>query len=158
MHKLDLRRLRLLDLQDQVGFVPQGRGVADGSGALRLVLGVGDRAALARPRLDQHLVAVLGELAGAGGGERDAVLVLLELGRHSDPHAGASSRISTSKTLPRASSSSNISSGSRQRSGGSTPCEAIRPRARSRTAAAAGAAVETTPPPRLSLSTRPVTE
>ena len=38
------------------------------------------------PRLDEHLVAVLGELADADRRQRDAVLVLLDLGRYSDFH------------------------------------------------------------------------
>ena len=67
------------------------------SRALRLELGVGDRAALAGAGLDQHLVAVLGHLAHPGRGDRDPVLVGLDLGRDPDPHATSSRARSASQ-------------------------------------------------------------
>ena len=54
--------------------------------ALGLEVGIGDRAALAGPALDEHLVAVLGELADADRRQRDAVFVRLDLGRNSNNH------------------------------------------------------------------------
>jgi len=83
---LDLGRLRLLHLQDHLRRVEHCRRVGRDPRALRLVFGVGDRAALARPGLDQDLVAVLGHLAHPGGGDRDAVLVGLDLPGDADDH------------------------------------------------------------------------
>ena len=82
----DLDRLRLLDLDDHVGLGEDGVGVGDDPGTLRLVLGVADRRALAGAVLDHDLVAVLAELAHAGGSDGDAVLVGLDLGGHADLH------------------------------------------------------------------------
>ena len=50
---------------------------------------VGEGAALARPRLDEHVVPALDELPGAGRRERDAVLVGLDLLDDADLHEGA---------------------------------------------------------------------
>jgi hypothetical protein len=52
-----LGRQRLLDLDDEVGALPDGGRVGNDVGPMRGVLLVGDAAALAGPRLDQHLVA-----------------------------------------------------------------------------------------------------
>src|SRR5262249_1432404 len=125
--------------------------------ALRGVGVVGDRAAYAGTGLDQHLVTALAKLAHAGRRQGDPILVLLDLGGDADPHdavlvesGGDSSTgvLATSKRTPRCSSSANISAGSMQLSGGSAPRFVMLPRARSLTAAAAGVAVETIPPPR----------
>ena len=83
----DLDRLRLLDLDDHLGLRRRRRRRrAAIVRALRDVLVVGDRRALARALLDEHLVAVLGQLAHAGGRQRDAVLVGLDLGGDADLH------------------------------------------------------------------------
>ena len=59
----DLLGLGLLDLQHEVG-LPEDRGrVGHDARALRGECGVLDRAALAGAGLDQHLVAVLAQLA-----------------------------------------------------------------------------------------------
>ena len=88
---LDLRRLQLLDVEDHLGLARRPSAAsATMRRALRLELGVGDRAALAGAGLDQHLVAVLGHFADAGRGDRDPVLVGLDLGRHPDLHATSS--------------------------------------------------------------------
>ena len=60
--------------------------VGQDASALRDVLVVGDRGALARSGLDQHLMAVLDQLAHSGRRERDAVLVRLDLGGDADLH------------------------------------------------------------------------
>ena len=147
--QLDLGRLRLLDLQDQLRLGEHRLRVRHDAGALGHVRVVVDRAALAGAGLDQHLVAVLRQLARAGRRQRDAVLVRLDLGGDADPHAAdcRSGRPDLELAVAARSSSGNRSSGSMQRSGGSAPRASIRPRASSRTAAAAGAPVETTPPP-----------
>src|SRR5262245_725605 len=154
---LDLPRLRLLDAQQQLGLLDERRGVGHHPRPLGDVRVIGDGAALARPCLDQNLVAVLPQLARTGRGQGDAVLVLLDLGWDADPHratllasgsAGSAGAVMKSKRTPRPSSSANISSGSMQLSGGSAPRRSIEPRASNLTAAAAGVAVETMPPPR----------
>ena len=49
---------------------------------------VGDRRTDAGVLLDHHLVAVPGELVDAGRGDRDAVLVVLDLAGDADLHDG----------------------------------------------------------------------
>src|SRR5581483_2632559 len=83
--QLDLLRLWLLDAEDQVGLGPHVLD-RDDARPLRLVVGIADRAALAGASLDQHLVPMLAELPGADGGQRDPVLVRLDLGWNSDLH------------------------------------------------------------------------
>src|SRR6185295_14536326 len=144
----DLLPLGLLHLQDQVGIAEHVLGGRNDARSLGLVVRVRDRAALPGPTLNQDLVTVLGELARPDRRQRDAVLVGLDLGGDADLQARTSSLVVSSNRQPRCSSSANISAGSMQRSGASTPRASIRPLASSRTAAAAGAAVETTPPPR----------
>ncbi len=82
----DLDRLRLLDAEDHVRLREDRVGGVDDPCPLGLVVGVGDRAALARSLLNQYLVPVLGELAGADRGQRDPVFLLLDLGRDSNLH------------------------------------------------------------------------
>ena len=62
--------------------------VVDGDDARAgaLVVGVGERAAVAGRRLDEHLVALLHELARARRRQRDAVLVGLDLLGDADAH------------------------------------------------------------------------
>ena len=105
---LDLDRLRLLDLDHHLGLGEDGGRVGDDAGALGLEVGVGDRAALAGASLDQHLVAVLDHLAHAGRGDRDPVLVGLDLCRYADPHVTSS--------LARRASQNSIRSWARERS------------------------------------------
>src|SRR4051794_26872409 len=81
----DLDRLRLLDAQDQVRLAPYVLDRHDPR-ALRLVLSVANRAALARSLLDQDLVPVLGQLPGPHRRQRHAVLVGLDLGGNADLH------------------------------------------------------------------------
>ena len=50
-------------------------------------VGVGDGAADARAALDEHVVAGADELARPGRGQRDAVLVVLDLAGYTDSHA-----------------------------------------------------------------------
>ena len=61
----DLLRLGLLDLQHQLGAGEHGSRVRHDARALRRELLVGDRAALARARLHEHLVPARGQLAHA---------------------------------------------------------------------------------------------
>ena len=51
-----------------------------------LEVGVGDGAAHARTALDDHVVAGADELARPGRGQRDAVLVVLDLAGYTDSH------------------------------------------------------------------------
>ena len=78
-----LRLDRLLDLEEKIGLAP-GVLDRDDPGAGALVLLVGERAAVPRRRLDEHLVAALDELTRARRGERYAVLVGLDLLRNTD--------------------------------------------------------------------------
>jgi hypothetical protein len=77
---------RLLDLEDEVG-LPDVRDSPD-SRSDGLVVGIPEGAAHARTLLDQDGVPVAGELEGAGGRERDAVLVRLDLLGDADVHWG----------------------------------------------------------------------
>ena len=76
---------RLLHLHDHLGAPGVGRGRDDGR-PLRHVLGVGDAAALAGARLDEHLVAARGEAAHAGRRHPHAVLARLDLLGDADDH------------------------------------------------------------------------
>ena len=150
--QLDLLGLRLLDLQHHVGLAEHRRGVGHDARALRLVIVVGDRAALAGAGLDEHLVAALGQLAHAGGRERDAVLVGLDLGGDADLHRAPPLPVAR-PSRPRTRCRGARARGTGRRARRSARAAARRaprsgPRASSRTAAAAGAPVETTPPPR----------
>ena len=69
---------RFLDLEQEVGLAP-GIVHRDDAGAGALVLLVGECTPLPRARLHQNLVTALDQLAGTGGGERDAVFVGLDL-------------------------------------------------------------------------------
>jgi hypothetical protein len=82
-----LRRQRLLDLEQELSLAPDllGRGQR---GADRPVCVVQEGAPVPRAGLDEHVVPAFDELAGAGGGERDAVLVGLDLLDDSDLHRG----------------------------------------------------------------------
>src|SRR5215213_1105379 len=57
LEQRDLRRLRLLDLDDHVGGAEDGLGPVEHLGSLGRVIGVGDGRALARAGLDDDLVA-----------------------------------------------------------------------------------------------------
>ncbi len=91
--KRHLLRLGLLDPEHHLGRFEDVVGGREDARALGLEVGVGDRAALAGPALDEHLVAVLGELADADRRQRDAVFVLLDLGRNSYLHFSPSERL-----------------------------------------------------------------
>ena len=92
-----LRLDRLLDLEEELRVGPHRLDGADlRAGAL--VVGVGERAPVAGGRLDEHVMAALDELARARRGERDAVLVGLDLFGDADPQSG--------ETLARAPSAS----------------------------------------------------
>ena len=83
---LDLDRLRLLDPEHHVGLGEDLLGGVDDPRTLGHVFVVGDRASLPRALLDQDLVPMLGELAGADRGQGDAVFLFLDLGGHSNLH------------------------------------------------------------------------
>ena len=106
----DLGRLRLLDLDDHVRLGEHRVGVRQDPPALGLVLRVLDRGALARAGLDEHLVAVLDQLAHPGGGERDAVLVRLDLGGDADLHARSFRSCHPTSSRPRSASQKSIRS------------------------------------------------
>ena len=86
-HPLVLDGDRLLDLQDQLRVAPHLIMVGNDRRTGRAELVVGDRGPGAGAGLDEHLVPVAGELIDTGGGDRDPVLVVLDLGRHADLHA-----------------------------------------------------------------------
>ena len=67
---------------------PQTSSAAPRVAPDRLVGVVGEGAAFAGARLDEHVVPALHELAGAGRRERDPVLVGLDLLDDSDLHQG----------------------------------------------------------------------
>src|SRR5262249_18600727 len=148
LEQVDLLLLRLLDLEYQVGLGEKRLRVGGDPRPLGDVPVVVDCAAPAGACLDDDLVAALTKLAHSDRGERDPGLVGLDLGRHAGPHrAGTPFRLSTWNAVPCRSSSGKRSSGSMQASGGWTPAASTMPRAIRRTAAAAGAPVDTTPPP-----------
>jgi len=76
---------RLLHLQQQLRLRPN---VVDGDDACAraFVIGVGERAALTRRGLDEHVMSVLRQLACTRGRQRDAVLVGLDLFGDADAH------------------------------------------------------------------------
>ena len=80
-----LRRDRLLDLQQQLRALPDLVDRPD-PGAVRHVVGVGELAAGSGTGLDDDLVAVLDELARPGRGQRDAILLGLDLLGDADAH------------------------------------------------------------------------
>ncbi len=82
-----LGRLRLLDLDDQLGLGPDLGGLGHDRRAGRLVLSVGDPTALPRPGLDQDRVARVAQLLDADREHRHSVLVRLDLLGHSDDHS-----------------------------------------------------------------------
>ncbi len=83
----DLGRLRLLHLHDQIGDGEHLRGCVHQGGASRAIGVVGNADAGGGIALDRHLMAVDGELANAGRGKPDAMLVSLDLLWNADPHA-----------------------------------------------------------------------
>ena len=100
---LVLRLDRLLHLQDHVGAPPDVVDRRDAR-AHALVRVVAERAADARARLDQHFVPGVDQLECAGGGERDPVLVRLDLFGDPDPHAARKPTVAAGAGGPRASS------------------------------------------------------
>ena len=80
----------LLDLEDDVRAAPDLVGVVDDEGALGAVVVVADGGAGAGPGLDEDLVAVGAQLVDPRGGERDAVLVVLDLCGDPDDGGGIS--------------------------------------------------------------------
>ena len=80
----ELFRLRLLDLQDELGARPHVGGARDQLRARGPVVVVRERRAGAGALLDEHRHAVHGELVDAVRRDRDAVFAALELARHTD--------------------------------------------------------------------------
>jgi hypothetical protein len=85
-HPVVLGLDRLLDLEDQVRPGPHLVRTVEDPGSGRHVLGVGDRRPQPGPGLDGDIVPVPGELADAGRGDGDPVLVVLDLPRDTDLH------------------------------------------------------------------------
>jgi len=81
-----LGALRLLDLQHHPRATPYGRGRSDCLSASRAVLVVSETAARPGAVLHQHAMAVIDEDRGARRRQRDAPLIRLYFGRHSDDH------------------------------------------------------------------------
>ena len=105
----DLRRLQLLDVEDHLGLGEDRRGVGHDPCPLSAVALVADRRAEAGTGLDQHLVTVLDHFAHPGGGDRDAVLVGLDLGGNSYLHL-------VTNSLARSANQNSIRSCARDRS------------------------------------------
>ena len=85
-HAVVLLRDRLLDLEHHVGGAPHVVRVWDDGGAGGDVGVVGELGADARVLLQVDLVAVAHQLAHARRGDRDAVLVVLDLAGDADLH------------------------------------------------------------------------
>jgi len=81
---VDLRRRRLLDLEDELGV----ERVVDEARAGLLVGAIDERGLDARAALDEDLVAGLDETLGGLGDEGDAALAGHGLSRDTDPHWG----------------------------------------------------------------------
>src|ERR1700721_1021973 len=75
-----------LDLEHQVGAGPHALCGGDHLCPGGLELGVGDRRALTRARLDQNLMATTGQLGDPGRGDRHAEFVVFRLGWNADMH------------------------------------------------------------------------
>lgn len=89
-HAVELLRDRLLDLEHHVGHAPHFVRIWDDGGADGGVGVVGELGADARVLLQVDLVAVAHQLAGARGGDGDAVLVVLHLAGDADLHGVSS--------------------------------------------------------------------
>ena len=83
----NLRRLRLLDLEDQVRLGEHVVGESQHLGALRLVLLVVDRGALSGISLDEHTMAVSDQFLHAGRGQGHPILRRFDLPRYPDLHS-----------------------------------------------------------------------
>lgn len=77
---------RLLDLEEQLCVAPHLVGGVDDAGTGGGEVGIGDRGTEPRALLDQDVVSAAGQLGGAAGRDRHAVLVVLDLGGDSDAH------------------------------------------------------------------------
>src|SRR3954453_11532298 len=86
----NLARLGLLDAEHQLGLGEDRCGVGRDPRALSGEVVVADRAALARAGLDDHLVALLGQLPDPDRRDRDPVLVRLDLRGYTNDHPEAS--------------------------------------------------------------------
>src|SRR5882757_9001725 len=75
-----------LDLEHQVGAGPHALCGGDHLCPGGLELGVGDRRALTRARLDQNLMATTGQLGDPGRGDRHAEFVVFRLSWDADMH------------------------------------------------------------------------
>ena len=78
---------RFLDLQDELCGSPDGVP-PDELRSDRSVRGIGQSAPDTGARLDEDVVSPFDELARSGRGERDAMLVRLDLRHDPDPHRG----------------------------------------------------------------------
>jgi hypothetical protein len=98
----DFVRLRLLDLDDQFGGGEHLRGARQDACADSLIGCVVKANATPCLRLDDHLMAVMYELADTAGRQADAVLVRLHLLRDTDQHAKTplEPRLATAAALP----------------------------------------------------------
>ena len=85
-HARVLLRQRLLHLEDQLGLAPHLLDRRERRSLARVLL-VADAAAEPGAALDDHAVLALDEGAGAGRGQRHALLAGLDLARHPDDHA-----------------------------------------------------------------------
>ena len=89
-HPAVLRLDGLLDLQQEIGLLPHLVGGLDDLGAGGDEVGVVQRRTFAGTCLNEYLVAVAYQFAGARRGDGDPVLVVLDLSRDADAHACSS--------------------------------------------------------------------
>ena len=85
-HQRELGIQGLLDLEHELGPIPDLRRVLDDGRSGPGIGRVGDGAALPRPGLHEHLVVVPSERGHTGRRDRDATLVGLDLGGYADAH------------------------------------------------------------------------
>jgi hypothetical protein len=89
LHAVVLARNRLLDLQDQLRVLPDVLAAGRDLGTCGCELIVGDRRADASTGLDEHLVAIPGELMDPGWGNGDPIFMVLDLSGYADPHSSS---------------------------------------------------------------------
>ncbi|MEJ2435963.1 MAG: hypothetical protein P8Y53_23535 [Pseudolabrys sp.] len=84
--QLELGRLRLLDLDDQLGAIVQRLGIGQHLHADALILRIVVTARKTGTRFDEDLVAVLHQIGRRGRHQGDASLQDLDLARDADAH------------------------------------------------------------------------
>jgi hypothetical protein len=89
----ELLLLGLLDLDHEADFTPDAFGVRYNFGSLRSKVIVRDPSAETGARLDEHFVSVVDQSVHGRGGQRDPVLVQLDLVNHAYLHVASAGRL-----------------------------------------------------------------